>query len=87
MLKDQEKDSDENFYWKIQMKYHYVIHKPESTKAIGKVSATNSKTNSEQGANEDDPAPEEEAGVEQQQAVLDKQNENGDGEDDNAKQL
>ena len=32
MLKDEEKDSDENFYWKIQMKYHYAIHKVETTK-------------------------------------------------------
>tara|TARA_B110000285_G_C14983639_1_gene542697 strand:- start:436 stop:768 length:333 start_codon:yes stop_codon:yes gene_type:complete len=80
MFKDQEKDSDENFYWKIQMKYHYVIHKPDSIKAMGKASATNS----EQRTNEDGA---EEDGVEQQQEVPDQQNEDEDGEDDNEKQL
>ena len=80
MFKDQEKDSDENFYWKIQMKYHYVIHKPESIKAMGKASATNSRTNSEQRTNEDGPA--EEDGVEQQQEVPDRRNEDGDDDEE-----
>ena len=87
MFKDQEKDSDENFYWKIQMKYHYVIHKPESIKAMGRASATNSRTNSEQRTNEDGPVGAEEDGVEQQQEVPDQQNQDEDGEDDNEKQL
>ena len=78
MFKDQEKDSDENFYWKIQMKYHYVIHKPESIKAMGKASATNS----EQRTNEDGPVPTEEDGVEQQQRVPDQQNEDGDDDEE-----
>jgi len=83
MFKDQEKDSDENFYWKIQMKYHYVIHKPDSIKAMGKASATNSV----QRTNEDGPVSTEEDGDKQQQEVPDQQNEDEDGEDDNEKQL